>query len=482
MSANRGDAPRLGSTFHHLTSQRAQPLVRFTPRPTSIALISKRLATTDSKDEKKPEKEEPKKEDVSTFDLAHTGSLAAQELRGVTRDFAELISGRSVATAALAREAHSQASSHGSLVGDFYGITSSIFKAVPKNVLYFGLAGTIPYLGTSLATVFLAREASRASLGLNNLTGYDLSSALAHLHNVEHVQITYGAIILSFLGALHWGMEFAKYGGEQGWRRLAVGVAPVLFAWPTTFLPHAIALIAQWFGFTGMWLLDQRASTNGWTPAWYATYRFYLSIIVGFSIIGTFAGTSYFGAGAGAVTDSGGRHTRHTTDRVSPLKRIDRVKEKNEPTGKDAKAGKVAGTVEGDIQVEETDYEADSYLQIHNVKKEEEQAEEEKKEEEAKKEEEKQKNEEFQDKRDEHQQKQSPGAMKSETKDRTGDSDESGDDKGDEGKDEQKDEDKDKGDEKEDKDKGEDGEDDKKDEDKGEEADGDEKNDEKKSE
>ena len=28
-----------------------------------------------------------------------------------------------------------------------------------------GLAGTLPYLGTSLGTIFLAREASRASLG-----------------------------------------------------------------------------------------------------------------------------------------------------------------------------------------------------------------------------------------------------------------------------------------------------------------------------
>jgi hypothetical protein len=59
---------------------------------------------------------------------------------------------------------------------------------------------------------------------------------------MEHVQITYGAIILSFLGALHWGMEFARYGGEVGYERLIVGTVPVLLAWPTTFLTHGVAL------------------------------------------------------------------------------------------------------------------------------------------------------------------------------------------------------------------------------------------------
>ena len=101
--------------------------------------------------------------------------------------------------------------------------------------------------------------------GLSTITGGDLDSILSNLHTLEHIQITYGAIILSFLGAIHWGMEFSRLGGEQGYRRLALGVVPVLFAWPTTFLPHGTALVAQWFGFTGTWFLDQKASTMGWS-------------------------------------------------------------------------------------------------------------------------------------------------------------------------------------------------------------------------
>ena len=105
------------------------------------------------------------------------------------------------------------------------------------------------------------------------MSGLDLKTSLAYLHTLEHVQITYGAIILSFLGALHWGMEFSRYGGEQGYARLALGTIPVLIAWPTTFLSHGVALAAQWFGFTGTWFLDQRASVAGWSEWFHASTR-----------------------------------------------------------------------------------------------------------------------------------------------------------------------------------------------------------------
>lgn len=244
------------------------------------------------------------------------------------------------------------------------------------------------------------------------MTGMDLPSALAQLHTLEHIQITYGAIILSFLGAIHWGMEFSKLGGEQGYRRLVIGTLPVLFAWPTTFLSHGVALATQWLGFTGMWFLDQRASNNGWTTNWYSTYRFYLSIIVGFSIIGTLAGTGYYGAGAGAVTDPRAKHLRHTTERQSAYKSIEtRVAKKNFPDNGSTRVGRVEGKVGGDIEVESNE-DGESYTKIHNVAKDEE--------EKQQQEEEKQKQAEKQDKKDEHQMDKAPGTMKNQAEDRTG--------------------------------------------------------------
>lgn len=38
----------------------------------------------------------------------------------------------------------------------------------------------------------------------------------------------------------------------SGYRRLGLGVAPVVFAWSTLALDPTYALIAQWVGFTGM--------------------------------------------------------------------------------------------------------------------------------------------------------------------------------------------------------------------------------------
>lgn len=93
----------------------------------------------------------------------------------------------------------------------------------------------------------------------------DYQTITSYLHTLEEVQITYGAVILSFLGALHWGMEFVGYGGEQGYRRLIVGTIPLVLAWPTVFLSHGVALACQWSAFTFTWFLDQRASTNGWS-------------------------------------------------------------------------------------------------------------------------------------------------------------------------------------------------------------------------
>ncbi|WVR09470.1 hypothetical protein IAU60_006537 [Kwoniella sp. DSM 27419] len=346
---------------------------------------------------------------------------ASDELRGMTRDFAKIISGGSAEAAGLGAREVSAHGHGGSVTEDFFSITKGMFTAVPKPVLLTGLAGTIPYLGTSVSIVALAREASLASQAGTSPAGLDLPTALSYLHTLEHVQITYGAIILSFLGALHWGMEFAKLGGEHGYRRLALGIAPVLIAWPTLMLGHGVALASQWFGFTFMWFFDQRATSQGWTTWWYSTYRFYLSIIVGFSIIGTLVGTSYYGAGAGAINDTSSPHLRHTTERISALSRLDKVKEKNYPKSPDTKIGKPSGKVAGDVQVDE-EQSGEAFLKLRNVKREEEEAQKAKEEAEKKEKEEKEKKEKAkkQDEKESKQKDESPDGMKDGSKKRAG--------------------------------------------------------------
>jgi Protein of unknown function (DUF3429) len=129
--------------------------------------------------------------------------------------------------------------------------------------MVFGLAGSLPYLGSAATTMYLAHQAGLAASGIS--TNIDPGVALTVLDQALNIQVTYGAVMLSFLGALHWGMEFAGFGGHHGYPRLLLGMAPVLFAWPTLALQPTMALITQWVGFTGLWYADSKATNAGWS-------------------------------------------------------------------------------------------------------------------------------------------------------------------------------------------------------------------------
>ncbi|PGH11669.1 hypothetical protein AJ80_07036 [Polytolypa hystricis UAMH7299] len=157
-------------------------------------------------------------------------------------------------------------------------------KDVPKDALYLGMAGVIPYLVTSVQTAYLAWEMNNA---VTTGSGVYMSGATAELlmDVIEPIQIGYGAVILSFLGAVHWGLEWAGYGGKAGWRRYGTGVIAPAVAWPTLLMPAEYALITQFCAFTFLYYNDARAAIKGWTPAWYPIYRFALTFVVGASIV-----------------------------------------------------------------------------------------------------------------------------------------------------------------------------------------------------
>ncbi|KAH8730880.1 hypothetical protein GQ44DRAFT_605704 [Phaeosphaeriaceae sp. PMI808] len=161
---------------------------------------------------------------------------------------------------------------------------------VPREAYYMGLAGTIPYLATSMTTVFCSWEVNHSTAGYGYLL--DEKNATQLLHLIEPLQIGYGASILSFLGAIHWGLEWAGYGGYQGYKRYAIGVVAPAVAWSTIMMPIEAALITQFMGFVALYYVDARATIKGWTPEWYRTYRFILTFIVGASIILTLIGRS----------------------------------------------------------------------------------------------------------------------------------------------------------------------------------------------
>lgn len=160
---------------------------------------------------------------------------------------------------------------------------------VPREAYALGLAGTIPYFATSLATVYLSWNMRTPwptnsnildSIMLNNET------AAQWLSHVELLQVGYGAAIISFLGAIHWGLEWAEKAPKDPRTRYryAVGVLAPAVAWPTILLPVPFALTAQFGAFVALYFVDSRFTTKGWTPHWYGTYRFVLTAIVGGAI------------------------------------------------------------------------------------------------------------------------------------------------------------------------------------------------------
>jgi len=219
--------------------------------------------------------------------LPHAAQNVKEEAGNSAADLAKAIAGGTLNVGDVASKA----------TDSFLGITGKVASSVPKSAMVFGLAGTLPYVGTTAFTLYAARQAGLAASGL--YTAMQPAASLALLHTCMEWQITYGAVMLSFLGALHWGMEFAEYGGRKGYARLTVGTLPVIYAWSTLLLDPSMALIAQWIGFTGLWAADMQATAVGWTPKWYSQYRFYLTLLIGSCIVFTLGGSNFLGPVAG---------------------------------------------------------------------------------------------------------------------------------------------------------------------------------------
>lgn len=167
-------------------------------------------------------------------------------------------------------------------------------REVPREVLIFGAAGLVPYVTTTASTLFLAWDISNVqSVGRSYI--FTEHTAQMLLGTLEPIQIGFGAIILSFLGAIHWGLEFAGYGGHAPYRRYSLGILAPALAWPTIFMPIDYALLTQFLGFTAMYFADAQVTNKGWAPKWYSTYRFMLTFIVGACIVGTLAGRGQMG-------------------------------------------------------------------------------------------------------------------------------------------------------------------------------------------
>jgi hypothetical protein len=120
--------------------------------------------------------------------LEHAATNVKEELGNSATDLAKVIAGANVTQDAIANSSEDS----------FLGITYKIAHEVPQPFMFLGLAGGLPYLGASITTVYLARQAQLAASGA--AVGIDPGVALTVLDQALNLQVTYGAVMLSFLG------------------------------------------------------------------------------------------------------------------------------------------------------------------------------------------------------------------------------------------------------------------------------------------
>ena len=141
--------------------------------------------------------------------------------------------------------------------------------SAPRPAWAYGLAGLIPFVACAAAAWGVQPIFFRLAIT---------------------AEVAYGAVILSFLGAAHWGLALAGQGAAgdsrtaSTWLRMGFAVAPAIVGWATVLLAlqpayQATALIIQIAAFAALWYTDLRIARLGLLPSWYPPYRFVLTAV-----------------------------------------------------------------------------------------------------------------------------------------------------------------------------------------------------------
>ena len=95
----------------------------------------------------------------------------------------------------------------------------------------------------------------------------------------------YGAVILSFVGAVHWGLTMREDRSPY-WDVLSITPA-ILGGLAIVLLDIKISLLALAIAFTLAWSVDRQASLRGLIPTWYMQMRHILTAGATISLLAT---------------------------------------------------------------------------------------------------------------------------------------------------------------------------------------------------
>lgn len=168
--------------------------------------------------------------------------------------------------------------------------------SVPRITLVLGGAGFVPFLWYGWQIEESKGKDARPSMDAvldrwhKNFPALDPILNLGRCGNGREGEIfarqaflSYSAVILSFLGGVHWGaaaMTAPPVGGRAS--QYIISVLPSLVSWASMNVAkgghgsdHEVGVAArmQTIGFLGMWIADEMAANKHQLPKWYSFVR-----------------------------------------------------------------------------------------------------------------------------------------------------------------------------------------------------------------
>ncbi|KAH9553528.1 hypothetical protein CY35_08G015600 [Sphagnum magellanicum] len=147
-------------------------------------------------------------------------------------------------------------------------------KEVPVPALVLGFAGLIPFVALVPPIVSML----------------PLPEALFAVH--AEAQAAYAAVIVTFLGAVHWGLAMANYSAKDKANKITFttlryvwSVIPSLVAWPALLLPPAPKFAVLIFSLGLILGVDVIFTRMKLVPSWFLYLRTPLTTIAALSLI-----------------------------------------------------------------------------------------------------------------------------------------------------------------------------------------------------
>jgi hypothetical protein len=129
----------------------------------------------------------------------------------------------------------------------------------------FGIGGLLPFVGLTLLAS-LAPSSVRASMLV--------------------AQAGYGAVILSFVGALHWAFAMRSNSvGGAAWRRYGASVLPAIAGWLTLQAPVSTGLRIEAALLVVFLVVERRWLAEPLLAEWYAPLRGLLTAVAATALL-----------------------------------------------------------------------------------------------------------------------------------------------------------------------------------------------------